>query len=313
MVVSRRDAMKFLGAASVSYIAIGRPGRLLAQSCAVTPPETIGPYWVDEMLERADVRVDPSDGSVSPGVPLRLVINVLRGDDNCAPADGLQVDIWHCDTGGLYSDEAANGTVGRKFLRGYQVTDANGSVTFLTIYPGWYSGRTIHVHFRIRTLDGATTAYDFASQLYFDDAISDAVLSESPYNARGARNTTNADDTIFVPATLMTVVSDGSGGYQGSFDVALNGLPAGTATPEATASPTPTASPSVNPTVTPGSRCSGDCNGDGQVSVDELVTLVDSALGGAQPSACPMGLPDDGELDIAFLVDAVGKALNGCG
>ena len=313
MVVSRRDALKFLGTASVSYIAIGRPGRLLAQSCAVTPPETIGPYWVDEMLERADVRVDPSDGSVRPGVPLRLVINVLRADDNCAPASGVQVDIWHCDAGGLYSDEAANGTVGRKFLRGYQVTDANGSVTFLTIYPGWYSGRTIHVHFRIRTLDGATTPYDFASQLYFDDAISDAVLGEAPYDARGTRNTTNADDTIFTPATLMAVVSDGSGGYQGSFDVALKGLPAGTATPEATASPTPTASPSVNPTVTPGSRCSGDCNGDGQVSVDELVTLVDTALGSAQPSACPMGRPDDTEIDIAFLVDAVGNALNGCG
>jgi protocatechuate 3,4-dioxygenase beta subunit len=305
MIVSRRDALKLLGAASVSSIAIGRPGQLLAESCAVTPSETEGPYWVDELLHRSDVRVDPSDGSVRPGVPLQLTINVVRADDDCSPAPGVQVDIWHCDASGLYSDEAANGTVGHKFLRGYQVTDANGSVVFSTIYPGWYSGRTIHIHVRIRTFDGSQITYDFTSQLFFDDAISDAVLSQPPYDTRGTRNTTNANDTIYRAATLMAVTSDGDGGYSGSFDVALDGLPAGTATPAATASPTPT--PSLQ------ASCTGDCNADGDVSVDELVTLVDAALGSAQPSACPNGIPSGAQVDIALLIEAVGKALNGCG
>src|SRR5207253_4184877 len=119
---------------------------------------------------------------VRPGVPLRLALTVVRADAGCAPAAGVRVDVWHCDAGGLYSDEAVNGTVGKKFLRGHQVTDANGAVQFQTIYPGWYSGRTIHVHLRIRTFAGTTTSTNFASQLFFDDAVSNQVLAKSPYD-----------------------------------------------------------------------------------------------------------------------------------
>ena len=123
--------------------------------------------------------------------------------------------------GGLYSDEAVNGTVGKQFLRGYQVTDANGAVQFQTIYPGWYSGRTIHIHFRIRTFAGTTTSTNFALQLFFDDAVSNQVLAKSPYDTRGTRNTTNANDTIYQSATLLALTSDGNGGYVGAFTVAL--------------------------------------------------------------------------------------------
>src|SRR5882724_2668722 len=107
---TRRQALGFLGAASAaSFVAFGRRGRAWAASCAVTPEETEGPYWVDEGLLRSDLTVDPSDGSVRPGVPLELDLTVLRADAGCAPATGVRVDIWHCDAGGLYSDESANG------------------------------------------------------------------------------------------------------------------------------------------------------------------------------------------------------------
>jgi len=302
-----------MGIAGASAIGFMRSGISWA-ACAITPPQTEGPYWVDERLNRSDIRVDPSDGSIEPGVPLQLVVNVLRADQDCSPASGVQVDVWHCDAGGLYSDEAANDTVGRKFLRGYQVTDADGAVQFTTIYPGWYRGRTIHIHFRIRTFDGATKTYDFTSQVYFDDAISDAVLANAPYNMRGARDTTNANDTIFDAATLLALADDGNGGYVGTFDVALNGLPAGSTTPAVTASPTATPSPEPNQTATasPVAVCSGDCNADGAVTVDELVRLVNTALGQTPAESCPNGIPTGTQVNVSFLVQAVNKALTGC-
>jgi intradiol ring-cleaving dioxygenase-like protein len=200
----------------------------------------------------------------------------------------VQVDVWHCDAGGLYSDEAANNTVGKKFLRGYQITDANGAVQFTTIYPGWYSGRTIHIHFRIRTFDGSTTTSNFTSQLFFDETITNTVLAQSPYNTRGTRDTTNATDNIYSAATLLSLTSDGSGGYAGTFTVALDSLPAGTQTPAATGSPTPTSTPTA--IGSPAASCSGDCNAGGQASIDELVTLVDITLGNTQTSACANGI-----------------------
>lgn len=312
--LTRRKALRFIGAAGASAVALTRAGRTWGGTCTVTPAETEGPYWVDELLQRSDVRVDPSDGSVKPGVPLQLTITVTRADDDCAPAAGVQVDVWHCDAGGIYSDVAANNTVGKMFLRGYQVTDASSAVQFTTVYPGWYSGRTVHIHFRIRTFDGSTTSYNFASQLFFDDTITDTVLAQSPYNSRGARDTTNDTDNIYTSATLLTLTSDGSGGYAGVFDVALNGLPTGTDTPVPTASPTSTPPPGATTTVTPSpaASCSGDCNADGQDTIDELVTLVNIALGTTQPSACPSGIPSGSEVNIAFLVRAVLNALNGC-
>src|SRR5215510_10598890 len=222
--ITRRQALGLIGVAGAASL---MARRAWTASCSVTPAETEGPYWVDEGLDRSDITVDPSDGSVRPGLPLRLDLRVVRADASCAPAAGVRVDVWHCDASGLYSDESANGTVGKKFLRGYQTTDVNGAVRFKTIYPGWYSGRTIHVHFRIRTFDGSAATTNFTSQLFFDDAISNQVLAQSPYNTRGTtRDTTNANDGIYTSATLLSLASDGSGGYVGTFDVALAGLPA---------------------------------------------------------------------------------------
>ena len=141
--VKRRDMLRFIGGTiAVSLVgclrgksASGEPN----PSCIVRPQQTEGPYFVDEKLNRSDIRSDPSDNSIKQGVPLRLVIQVSRiASSSCAPLRGAIVDIWHCDAMGVYSDaiDRSFNTVGKKFLRGYQVTDANGSVEFITIYPG---------------------------------------------------------------------------------------------------------------------------------------------------------------------------------
>ena len=188
-----------------------------APSCVVKPEVTEGPYFVDEKLNRSDIRPDPSGGAAAEGVPLKLTFRVARvAAAGCTALAGATVDVWQCDATGVYSDVAANRSVGRKFLRGYQTTDANGVVGFTTVYPGWYMGRTVHVHFKIRTSQGQT----FTSQLFFDEAVNDAVLSKAPYNTRGTRDTTNARDGIYKSQLLLPVTADGSG-YAGTFDIGL--------------------------------------------------------------------------------------------
>jgi protocatechuate 3,4-dioxygenase beta subunit len=217
--LSRRQALGLLGAATVARLT--GMGRAWA-ACTRTPPATPGPFWLDDNLDRSDIRTDPTDGTPRPGLPLRLRLNVLRSDADCAPAAGVQVDVWQCDAGGLYSDDPGGGTAGGRFLRGHQTTGASGAVEFTTIYPGWYPGRTIHVHYRVRA-----GGVDFTSQLYFDDAISDQVLAEEPYAAHGPRDRTNADDALFDDGTMLALAPDDGGGWIGTFDVTVPGLPAG--------------------------------------------------------------------------------------
>ncbi len=237
MTVTRRQLLGAAGAAGAAWLA-GGTGRIRpflaravaardaeAATCLLTPPAIEGPFFVDEHLVRSDITGDPSDGSVQAGVPLRLGITVLSADAACAPVAGAVVDVWHANAAGLYSDESSNGTAGRKFLRGSQRTDATGRVEFTSIYPGWYPGRTIHVHVKVRVIDGSSATYDFTSQLYFDDATSNAVLALAPYAARGPRDTTNATDGIYDPSTLLALDSDG-GGWIGTIVLGLTGLPA---------------------------------------------------------------------------------------
>src|SRR5437773_7532658 len=115
-------------------------------TCVVTPSETEGPYFVDERLNRADIRVDPADGSVRPGVPLTLTFNVAKVGTSCSALQGAQVDVWHCDALGSYSDVSAEGTTGKRYLRGYQLTDSAGKVPFTTLYPRRYRAPAVHSH-----------------------------------------------------------------------------------------------------------------------------------------------------------------------
>jgi protocatechuate 3,4-dioxygenase beta subunit len=165
--ISRRSTIARLAPAGVAALFIPAWNETMEAADAVTcvastPTVTEGPYWVDEKLFRSDIRTDPTTGVARSGIPLTLTITVqnLSNSSSCSPLAGAYVDIWHCDAKGVYSDESTynpgggTGNVnksGQKFLRGYQITDGNGQVTFTTIYPGWYSGRTIHIHFRVRT------------------------------------------------------------------------------------------------------------------------------------------------------------------
>jgi protocatechuate 3,4-dioxygenase beta subunit len=250
-VLSRREVLTLFGAAAgASLLAACSPGSLVGASaspsaasastsatataaaaasgsaavpaCVVRPALTEGPYFVDEMLQRSDITSDPSDGSVSPGVPLalRFMVSHVQGS-SCTPLVGALVDVWHCDATGVYSDVA--GSQGTKFLRGYQLTDANGAAKFATIYPGWYQGRAVHIHFKIRTSPQADSAHEFTSQLFFDDGLSDAVFTKQPYSSKGQRSTRNANDGIFgTSGGQLTLTPTPSGdGYAATFDIGV--------------------------------------------------------------------------------------------
>jgi protocatechuate 3,4-dioxygenase beta subunit len=155
-------------------------------SCVLTPEMTEGPFYLEGDKVRRDVR----EGR--PGVPLLLGTTVLDVS-SCKPIRGAAVDIWHCDAGGTYSGFAQEGTEGLTFMRGIQRTDKNGLATFATIYPGWYEGRTVHIHVRVY-LGGSVV---HTGQLFFPDRLTDAVYRRAPYNHRPARTTRNATDSIF--------------------------------------------------------------------------------------------------------------------
>ena len=144
-----------------------------------------GPYFVDERLLRSDIRSDPSDGALQEGVPLMLAIKVVRAEGPCEPVEGVHVDIWHCNAHGIYSDVAGNQTVGRKFLRGCQRTSASGEAHFTTIFPGWYSGRTVYIHFKVRLLHDKER-YGFPSQCSSNQTLSRSSSLLTPPTATGA-------------------------------------------------------------------------------------------------------------------------------
>ncbi|HUS08279.1 MAG TPA: hypothetical protein VMZ52_18390 [Bryobacteraceae bacterium] len=225
---SRRKTLALLGTAGTAALA-GKVSEQAAEaaSCLVTPPQTEGPYFVEENLNRSDIRVDPADGSIRPGVllTLQLTVNEVTGS-SCGVLPGARVEIWHCDAAGVYSDEADNNSRGRKFLRGYQIADENGVVNFTTVYPGWYRGRAVHIHFKVRTYDGATKLDEFTSQFFFDESLTDTVFAMPPYNTRGPRDTRNSTDGIFrgTPNSerLLLNVTRTAEGYAAKGEIGVN-------------------------------------------------------------------------------------------
>ena len=195
-------------------------------ACVVRPEQTEGPYFVDEKLNRSDIRVDPSDKSTKPGVPLRLEFQVSRvAGGSCAPLSGAMVDVWHCDAAGVYSDvsDGRFDARGKKFLRGYQQTNTDGVAEFQTIYPGWYEGRAVHIHFKIRSAAPGARALEFTSQIYFDEATNDQVFKQAPYNSKRDRRVTNDADFLFRRGgkELLLAPAKNAGGYAAKLDIGL--------------------------------------------------------------------------------------------
>lgn len=204
-----------------------------------TPQQTEGPYFVDNMPNRSDITSDTSNGSVQEGIPLRLVINVYDVDGDtgsCIPLRGALVDIWHADPRGIYSGVQQQGTTEQNFLRGNQVTDENGTVQFTTVYPGWYEGRAIHIHIKVRTFEGSNENFEWTSQFYLNNSITEQVHTQPPYSDHGQPELTNEEDGIYSgPSTdgliqsnagehlMLNMTHDEEGqGYIGTFNVVVN-------------------------------------------------------------------------------------------
>ena len=247
-ILSRREVLALFGGSSVALLAACAPGGALASpspattaqqtsaaattaaatgpalatglpSCIVRPALTEGPFFVDEKLDRSDIRSDPATGVVRPGAILNLNFVVSRVSGSaCTALSGALVDVWHCDALGAYSD--VDGARGQKFLRGFQKTDASGSARFLTIYPGWYQGRAVHIHFKIRP----TSSSEFTSQLFFDDTMSTQVFAQAPYAQKGTQGMTrNTSDGIFNQSAgkLSLSVTKSGDVYSATFDIGL--------------------------------------------------------------------------------------------
>ncbi len=214
--------------AAASTVASASIAASVVPTCVAAPALTEGPYFVDEKLNRSDVRANADGSETRDGAALALsfVISQLASS-GCTAWSGVVVDVWHCDATGEYSDvsDQSFNTVGQNWLRGYQVTDVNGVATFTTIYPGWYSGRAVHIHFKVRTSPGATSGYEFTSQLFFDDAFSESVYAAQPYAQHGTTpDTPNDRDSIYQQSggqTLLAVEPDGDSGYKATIGIAL--------------------------------------------------------------------------------------------
>jgi len=254
MEITRREALGVAGAAGVGLTGLKLAGLAGGQttpaeaavSCStVTPEKEPGPFFVDVRLNRSDVRTDISTGVAQAGIPLSITLYVFS-DDDCTPYEGAAVDIWNANAEGVYSDEASESSAGTNYLRGYQVTDANGMVQFTTNMPGWYSGRSMHLHVELRTFDSSSNqTFEWQTQLFFGDAIDSEVAATYPYTTNpntprvtdendrvwqedwtGSSDTGAVDDGAEVTPALTGSTSQG---YSGTFNIILAGLPSANA------------------------------------------------------------------------------------
>jgi protocatechuate 3,4-dioxygenase beta subunit len=181
-----------------------------AVTCVLTPELTEGPYYVAGEKVRRNI----TEGR--PGTPLALKLKVVNAS-TCKAIKGAAVDIWHTDATGIYSGVQGNtGT----FMRGIQPTDANGLAQFVTVYPGWYQGRAVHIHVKVHL--GGNVVH--TGQLFFPDTLTDAVYKAAPYNTRGARDTRNANDSIYVNGGKRSLLALGrsGAGYVGAITMGVH-------------------------------------------------------------------------------------------
>lgn len=223
----RRQILIFLGAVSTGILGMPAAARTRPE-CIVTPAQTEGPFFVDDRLNRSDIRADPGDGTQRPGVPLTLTLRVsMITAAGCKPLQGALVDVWHCDATGVYS--GTRDAPFSRFLRGQQLTNSSGDTEFLTIYPGWYPGRAVHAHFKVRAKTATERLAEFTSQIYFDDAATARIMTLPPYAGRDERRRPrNEADGLYRSGgqQLMAALSGGRGNehaasIHASFHIAL--------------------------------------------------------------------------------------------
>ena len=163
--------------------------------CVLLPSLTEGPYYLNLNLVRSDI----TEGYA--GIKTRLYLHVVNASD-CTPIENARVDVWHNNAPGAYSGFANQGTQGLTFLRGVQFTDATGTTFFDSIYPGWYQGRTTHIHLKVEPSGGSVVT----SQMYFPTGLSRRVYRIPPYLAHGQNPVNNSTDGLFRPETVMSVL-----------------------------------------------------------------------------------------------------------
>jgi protocatechuate 3,4-dioxygenase beta subunit len=222
--LKRREVLALIGAGLL--VPGFRAGAQERPACVARPQQMEGPFFVDTGLNRSDIRSDPATGAVSAGLPLQVTFRVSRlGAGGCAPLPAAHVELWQCDAAGVYSGvrDGDSKAAGQKFLRGYQVTDGSGAASFTTIYPGWYPGRTVHLHFTIRAGRPPGGREEFTSQLYFDDALTDKVHALAPYSGRGARAVRNGADGLYRRggSQLLLAAREEGKGLAATFDIGL--------------------------------------------------------------------------------------------
>jgi protocatechuate 3,4-dioxygenase beta subunit len=181
-----------------------------AVSCVLTPELTEGPYYIAGEKVRSNI----TEGR--PGTKLALALTVVDAS-SCKPIKGAAVDIWHADALGVYSGVQGNtGT----FMRGIQRTDAHGVARFTTVYPGWYTGRAVHIHVKVHL--GGTVVH--TGQLFFSDTLTDAAYRKAPYSSRPNRTTRNANDSIFVNggSRSLLAVKRAAPGYTGAITMGVH-------------------------------------------------------------------------------------------
>ena len=204
-----------------------------ANTCSLTATTTQGPYYFDADKIRSDIREDRQ------GRRLRLAIKV-QDSESCAPVGNAVVEVWHCDAAGLYSGAESQSTGGgqpagpppdggsspgggnppgegdmadlvptddKRYLRGAQITNADGIVEFTTIWPGWYRGRTVHIHAMVHISNTRV----LTTQVMFDEAVNSEVFAAQPYAEHTGRDTFNDDDGIFEQSMLLKLTTDGDG------------------------------------------------------------------------------------------------------
>jgi protocatechuate 3,4-dioxygenase beta subunit len=222
--LSRRSILRLAGLAAATFGAgawksqeAGGGGPAAVESgelsCVLTPELTEGPYYIPNEKLRRNI----TDGH--PGTPLILLLTVVDASTS-KPIKGAAVDIWHADAAGTYSG-FGSGSGSRTFMRGIQKTDARGVATFQTVYPGWYQGRSVHIHVKVHVRGNVV----HTGQLFFSDSLTDRIYRNAPYNKRPNRTTRNASDSIFVNGGRKSILSlrrRTAGGYLGAISMGVH-------------------------------------------------------------------------------------------